>query len=291
MLAAPGSLPDILLRATHAVRLLRGRIQILKLGGSALEDPNIVRATLESLVALQTLGLQLAVVHGGGKPIDRAMDEAGLKPLKVQGRRYTDDATLQIVVRVLNEINAQLADQLQQLGGRCFSYAKAKQVPLLGDRLMLPGLDLQPVDLGHVGKVTGVIPALKTHFINNEAEIPLVASLALGPDGGCLNINADTAASALAGALKADAVLFLTDTPGVLRDINNPASLYRQLTRPECQQLISDGVINGGMIPKVEACFEAMESGAKRAMILDGRVPYVLLHWILGEPIGTAIVQ
>jgi acetylglutamate kinase len=270
--------------------MLRGRVQVIKLGGSAMEDPANTRSTLESIVALQTFGLQFVLVHGGGKPIDRAMDAAGLTPLKVQGRRYTDDATLQIVVRVLSEINAQLADSLQSIGGRCFSYAKAKQVPLVGERLMLPGLDLQPVDLGHVGKVTGVSPTLKEHFARQDAELPIVASIAIGPDGGMLNINADTAASAIAGALQADAVLFLTDTPGVLRNVNDPSSLIRQLTRRDCQQLISDGVIGGGMRPKVEACFEALDAGAKRAIILDGRVPYVLLHWLLSEPIGTVIV-
>lgn len=287
---APDPVPDILLRATHAARMLRGRVQVIKFGGSAMENAANVRANLESLVGLQTLGLQLVLVHGGGKPIDRAMDAAGLQPLKVQGRRYTDDATLQIVVRVLNEINATLADQLQHLGGRCFSYAKAKQVPLIGERLMLPGLDLQPVDLGHVGKVTGVSDSLKNHFSRGDAETPIVASLAVGPDGGLLNINADTAASAIAGALQADAVLFLTDTPGVLRNLADPTSLFRQLTRNDCQQLIREGVIAGGMLPKLEACFEALDAGAKRAVILDGRLPFVLLHWLIGEPIGTVIV-
>lgn len=287
---APDPVPDILLRATHAARMLRGRVQVIKFGGSAMENAANVRANLESLVGLQTLGLQLVLVHGGGKPIDRAMDAAGLQPLKVQGRRYTDDATLQIVVRVLNEINATLADQLQHLGGRCFSYAKAKQVPLIGERLMLPGLDLQAVDLGHVGKVTGVSDSLKNHFSRGDAETPIVASLAVGPDGGLLNINADTAASAIAGALQADAVLFLTDTPGVLRNLADPTSLFRQLTRNDCQQLIREGVIAGGMLPKLEACFEALDAGAKRAVILDGRLPFVLLHWLIGEPIGTVIV-
>ena len=283
--------PTVLLHATHATRLLRGRIQVIKLGGSAMEDPANTKATVESLVALQTLGLHLVLVHGGGKPIDRAMAAAGIQPLKVQGRRYTDDATLAIVARVLSEINIQLADQILQQGGRCYSYAKAKQVPLQGERLMLPGLDLQPVDLGHVGKVTGVSQALREHFNRTEAELPIVPCLATGPDGGLLNINADTAASAIAGALKADAVLFLTDTPGILLDVNDPASLKRQLTRYDCQQLINEGIISGGMIPKVEACFEALDAGAKRAIILDGRVPHVLLHWLLGEPIGSVIVS
>jgi acetylglutamate kinase len=277
---------ETLLRATAVARSLRGRILVVKLGGSAMEDPSATRGTLEAVVALQTLGVRLVLVHGGGKPIDRAMAAAGLEPKKVAGRRYTDDATLEIVVRVLGELNRGIVKQIADLGGAAHSVTKADEFPIRGERLLLPGLDLQPVELGRVGKPTSVA-AFAPHD-----HIPVIPSLAVSSDdGGWLNVNADTAASAVAGALKAEACYFLTDTPGVLRDVKSPVSLIPRLTRSECEALIRDGVIAGGMIPKVEACFEALEAGAGKAVILDGRDRFALLARFVGDArAGTEIV-
>lgn len=259
---------------------------VVKLGGSAMEDPAATAACLKSVAALNRFGVPLVLVHGGGKPIDRAMAEAGLVPKKVAGRRYTDDATLEIVVRVLkDQINTGLEAKLRALGAD----ASAAPDALAGERLLLPGLDLQPIDLGRVGKVTAVDLAYLGRSLNAGA-VPIVPSLARDIDGGWLNINADTAASAVAGALKSEQAIFLTDTPGVLRDRANPNSLFPKLTEPECRDLIASGVIDGGMVPKVEACFEALEAGAKSALILDGRVPYSLLDVFLKDTFtGTEI--
>lgn len=275
-----------LLRAAAKARSLAGRVLVVKLGGSAMEDPAATRGTLEAVVALQTLGVRLVLVHGGGKPIDRAMAAAGLEPKKVAGRRYTDDATLEIVVRVLGELNRGIVDQIVALGGSARSVTRADAFPICGERLLLPGLDLQPVELGRVGKPTAVA-AFAPHD-----HIPVLPSLAVSvEDGGWLNVNADTAASAVAGALKAEACYFLTDTPGVLRDVKSPESLIPRLTRAECETLFRDGVIAGGMIPKVEACFEALDAGAGTAVILDGRDPFALLAGFVSDsPAGTEIV-
>jgi acetylglutamate kinase len=292
-MAVPLSPPAVLLRATARARELRGKVLVLKLGGSAMEDPTATHGTLESVVALNRLGLQMVLVHGGGKPIDRAMADAGLTPKKVAGRRYTDDATLDIVVRVLGDINRDLVRQLLEMRCDAFPEIDADYFPLQGEKLLLPGPDGTPIDLGWVGKVTEVDSTPLQVCLQEQDEIPVIPSLAECADSpnGFLNVNADTAASAVAGALKAEAVLFLTDTPGVLRDIKDPASLFPRLTRAECQQLIADGVIAGGMIPKVEACFEALDAGAGRAVILDGRNPYALLaEFVSDEPAGTAIV-
>lgn len=275
--------PEILLQATAHARTLRGRVLVVKLGGSAMEDPVATRGTLQSVVALQTLGVRLVLVHGGGKPIDRAMEAAGLTPKKVAGRRYTDEATLEVVVRVLKDINSDLATRFEALGSIPLTNADV----LTGVKIDLRGEDGTPIDLGWVGKVISVNTNLLDPFL---PMLPIIPSIAKDAQGHWLNINADTAASAVAGAMKAEACLFLTDTPGVLRDVRDPASLLPRLTRAECQELISNGVIAGGMVPKVEACFEALDAGAGRAVILDGRNPHALLNWFLSEPAGTEIV-
>lgn len=282
----PSSPPDVLLRAASRARALRGRALVVKLGGSAMEDPAATRGTLESVVCLQTLGVRLVLVHGGGKPIDRAMAAAGLEPRKVAGRRYTDEPTLAIVVEVLHEINRDVVDQIAALGGCAGGFTRSEMFPIHGERLLLTGPDQQPIDLGRVGKVS-TVRAYAPHD-----HVPVIPSLALDADGGWLNVNADTAAAAVAGSVKAEACYFLTDTPGVLRDVTDPGSLIPRLTRAECQKLIADGVIAGGMIPKVEACFEALDAGAGRAVILDGRNPHALLGEFVSENLsGTVIVN
>ena len=279
----------------------RGRPVVVKLGGSAMEDPAATDACLRSVATLNKLGVPLVLVHGGGKPIDRAMAEAGLVPKKVAGRRYTDDATLAIVVRVLkDEINAGLVAKLRELGVDAFGASKLPSGNwfLLGNRLTMPGPDGQPIDLGHVGTVRFVDDEFLRAAFGEDTTVPafgtlpVVPSLALDDNENWLNVNADTAASAVAGALKADKAIFLTDTPGVLRDRSNPASLIPKLTERDARELIASGVIDGGMVPKVEACFEALEAGAKSALILDGREKFSLLDVFLHDTFkGTAITR
>jgi acetylglutamate kinase len=290
---SPGPLSsEAFAAAVMRVARFRGRPVVVKLGGSAMEDPAATDACLRSVVTLQHLGVQVVLVHGGGKPIDRAMAQAGLTPKKVAGRRYTDDATLGIVVRVLHEINRDVCRRLEGLGAKATAYNEAAWFPLGGERLVLRALDQQPIDLGRVGKVTQV---RLTPFEDDHGpwwHVPVVPSLAVGTDGGWLNVNADTAASAVAGAMGADKAIFLTDTPGVLRDRREPKSLLPRLTEAECRELIASGVIDGGMVPKVEACFEALDAGAKSALILDGRVPYSLLDVFLHDTFtGTEITR
>jgi acetylglutamate kinase len=277
----------ILLKATERARKFAGRTFVVKLGGSAMEEPAATKGTLESLVALQSLGMSIILVHGGGKPIDRAMAEAGIEPRKVQGRRYTDQRTLEIVWKVLNDLNHGIVDQINALGGRAYGILDVAGYPLTGSRLTLIAQDSNPVDLGYVGKIDAVDMSGVSY---SYFELPVIPSLAREASGNWLNVNADTVASAIAGAMQAEAAIFLTDTPGVLANRDDPSSLYARLTVAECRKLIADGTIAGGMIPKVEACFEALEAGAKRAVILDGRNPYALLGEFLTDlPAGTAI--
>jgi len=277
---------EILLRACGHARSLRGRIWVVKLGGSAMEEPEATRSMLASLVALQTLGLRIVVVHGGGKPIDRAMAAAGLEPKKVAGRRYTDEAVLQVVMRVLDEINRDIVAELNALGGDAIS---ERQV-LAGTRLVLPGPDLQPIDLGRVGTVT-LVATVTLHTALTAGKIPVIPCLARSTeDDGWLNVNADTAAAAVAGAMSAECCYFLTDTPGVLRQRTDPGSRIQQLTRQECQTLIESDIIADGMIPKVQACLDALDAGANRAVILDGRERHSLLAEFVSESIPGTIL-
>ncbi len=261
---------------------------MVKLGGSAMEIPAATAGMLDAVAALHTLGAKLILVHGGGKPIDRAMDAAGLTSVKIQGRRYTDDATLAIVVSVLGEINESLVTRFADHGVNALGLRSG----IAGTRLLLPGLDLQPLDLGRVGVVTGLDRVRFQDYLR-DGILPIAPSIALDDtDGGWLNVNADSMAAGLARELEAESVLFLTDTPGVLRDRGDPESRCARLTVDECRDLIADGIIDGGMIPKVEACFEALEAGAARAVILDGRDTHALLNDFL-QPgsTGTEIVK
>lgn len=283
-----GSIEE-LLAVLDVIRPRKGQQIVVKLGGSAMEQAESVQATLHSIAALHDLGLKPILVHGGGKAIDRAMKEAGLIPKKIQGRRYTDEQTLAVVVEVLTqEINSDLCRNLQNFGVDAIPVYGDKQV-LFGERLLLPGLDLEPIDLGRVGNVNRVETQILNH-LTKEGKIPVIPSLA--QDGlGWLNVNADTAACAVAAALKVPKLLLMTDTPGILRDHKDPTSLIPKLNRVETLSLIQQGVIDGGMIPKVEACLEALEAGVGSTKIIDGREKYsLLMEWIPNAHAGTEIV-
>src|SRR5262249_23295583 len=227
----------------------RVRLTVIKLGGSAMEDAAGLRATLQDVVFMETVGMRPILVHGGGKPIDRAMAAAGLKPRKVQGRRYTDAATLDIVVRVLlRDINAGIEAQIRQLGGRAVGPHLGSLQYLFGEQLFLDGPGGERIDLGRVGRVTQVDCALLKDFCA-AGVVPVIPSLALDAEGRWLNVNADTAAAAVAAHVQAEKLVLLTDTPGILRDRTDEASLLRSLDAEKCQELMQQGVIDEGMIP------------------------------------------
>src|SRR5262245_41179968 len=178
---------DVLIEALSYIRTFRDRLTVIKLGGSAMEDADALRATLQDVVFMETVGMRPILVHGGGKAIDRAMAEAGLKPRKVQGRRYTDEQTLDIVVRVLlREINAGIESQIRQLGGRAVGPHLGSFQYLFGEKLLLPGAGGEPIDLGRVGRVTRVDADLIRDFCA-AGVVPVIASVALDEDGNWLN--------------------------------------------------------------------------------------------------------
>ena len=282
---------ETLIEALSYIRQFQGKLTVIKLGGSAMEEPDALRATLQDVVFMATVGLRPVLVHGGGRPIDRAMAAAGLKTRKVLGRRYTDDDTLAIVVRVLlQEINLDIEKQIRELGGRAVGPHLGSIQYLFGEKLTLPGPDGRPVDLGRVGKVTRIDGSLIRDFCASGV-IPVIPSLAVDSDGRWLNVNADTAAAAVAAQLGAEKLVLLTDTPGILRDRKDPSSLMPSLSAAQVQTLINEKIIEEGMIPKVEACLESLQGGVKKTHIIDGRLKHSLLLEIYTDRgVGTEIV-
>jgi acetylglutamate kinase len=284
---------EALIEACSYIRTFRDRLTVIKLGGSAMEDATALRATLQDVIFMETAGMRPVLVHGGGKPIDRAMAAAGLQPRKVLGRRYTDRATLDIVVRVLlDEINTDIVAQIRALGGRAVGLHTGQFQALCGERLTLPGPDGQPIDLGHVGQVTRVDTDLIESFAAGKV-VPVIPSVAveIGGAGGWLNVNADTAAAAVAAQLRAEKLVILSDTPGVLLERADPTSLLTHLDANGCRDLIARRVIDAGMIPKVEACLDSLRAGVRKTHMIDGRLRHSLLLEIYTDKgVGTEIV-
>ena len=213
-------------------------------------------------------------------------------PTWVQGRRYTDDATLAIVEKVLaTDLNHELAATLEEYGGRAMSLNFLSTNVLFGDTLTLEGPDGSPLDLGHVGEVTRV-DRLTIDNLMYAGQVPVIPSMAMGPDGRKLNVNADTAATAVAAGIGAEKLVVLSDIPGVLRDVNDPESLIPHLTAAEARRLIADGTIAAGMIPKIEGCLQTLEQGVKKIHIIDGRLRHsLLLEIYTTSGVGTELVR
>ena len=290
---------EVLTEALHYIRAFRGKISVIKIGGSYMDNPDALRDTLEDIVFMETVGMRPIVVHGGGRAITRAMEAAGLEPRFVQGRRCTDSETLRIVARVLvDDVNRRLVHAIEQLGGVAVGLHYRTTPVLFGRRLTLTDAAGRVVDLGRVGEVVRV----ETSILERLCEagvVPIVPPLAVELNGTpftpdvdrLLNVNADTAAAAVASALRAEKLVVLTDTVGVLRDRSDPESLAPSLTASECRALMARGVIDAGMVPKVEACLHCLAAGVRKTHIVDGRVRHSLLLEIYTKRgVGTEIV-
>ena len=284
---------DTLLEALGWIRRFRDKITVIKLGGSVMEHENALRHVLLDIVFMETVGMRPVVVHGGGAAIDRAMDAAGLVPKKIKGRRFTDDATLTIVEQVLAyETNERLAKQVEELGGRAMPLNFRTTNVLFGERITLAGDDGQAIDLGHVGQVTRV-DRTTIENLCYAGQVPVIPSMALDEaTGGKLNVNADTAATAVAQALGAEKLIYMSDVNGVRSDKHNPNSIIHSLTDREARELIRSGVVDAGMIPKVEACLDTLDRGVRKVHIIDGRLRHsLLLEIYTTSGIGTEIVK
>jgi acetylglutamate kinase len=283
---------DVLIEALEWIRKFRDKITVIKLGGSVMEDPNALRHLLLDIVFMETVGMRPVVVHGGGAAISRAMEAAGLEPRFIQGRRYTDAATRDIVERVLAyETNNHIANRLEELGGRAAPLNFRTTNVLFGRKMQLDNPSGEPIDLGFVGEVTRV----DRNTIENLCYakiVPVIPSMCVDEQQEKLNVNADTAATAVAQALGAEKLVFLSDVPGVLRDKRDPASLIHSLTAGQARQLMAEGAIDAGMIPKVQGCLDTLDKGVRKIHIIDGRVRHsLLLEVYTSRGVGTEIAK
>ena len=283
---------DVLIEALGWIRRFRDKITVIKLGGSVMENENALRHLLIDVVFMETVGMRPVLVHGGGAAINRAMADAGIEPRFIQGRRYTDAATRDIVERVLAyETNEFISRRIEELGGRAQPLNFRTTNVLWGERLALDDDQGQPIDLGYVGRVTRVDRTTIDNLCY-AGQVPVIPSMCLADDGTKLNVNADTAAMAVAQALGAEKFMFLSDVNGVRRDKNDPTTLIHSLTANEARELIKTGAIDSGMIPKIEACLETLDRGVGKIHIIDGRLRHsLLLEIYTNTGVGTEIVR
>jgi acetylglutamate kinase len=280
-----------LVEALPYIQRFHDKVIVVKIGGSIMDDDAALSAILTDVVFMNYVGMQPVLVHGGGKAINEAMKTVGLEPQMVMGRRYTDDRTLAIAEHVLcNQINKTIVNFVQSQGCEAMGLHSLSSVVLFAEKTYIPGPDGRRIDLGHVGEVKQVNARLLQLLVQADS-IPCIATIARDMAGGKLNVNADTAAGAVAAAMKAEKLVVVSDTHGIYRDMNDPSSRVSHLTTAEIDDMVQSGVISKGMLPKVEACVQALQGGVSKAHIIDGRIPHALLLEIYTEAgIGTEIV-
>ena len=282
---------NTLLEALPYIQKFSGATFVIKYGGSFMDspDPDVRNSVARDVVFLEAVEINPVVVHGGGKAITRAMEKAGLKPAFVQGQRVTDEATMGIVDQVLSrEVNPEVVAAINALGGVAKSFAGPDIFKCRKSRL--PGPDGQTLDLGYVGEVTAVNTAPLLACIA-QGVTPVISPTARGEDGRIYNCNADLAAAQAAIALKARRLVFMSDVPGLLQNPKKPDSVIPHLKTGEVGGLKQAGVIDKGMIPKVESAVAAIRAGVEKVSFVDGRVPHaVLLEIFTDEGVGTEVV-
>ncbi|MCC8123771.1 MAG: acetylglutamate kinase [Oscillospiraceae bacterium] len=274
----------VLAEALPYIQKYAGKTVVIKYGGNAMISEELRAAVMSDMILLSLVGIRVVVVHGGGPEISDMLRRVGKESVFVDGLRYTDEETMELVQQVLcGKINKNLVSTLNRMGG--------KAIGLCGlDGAMLTAVKLNE-KYGLVGAVTGVNPAPIENCLNSGF-IPVIATIAQGVDAETsYNINADTAAAKIAVALSAEKLLLLTDIRGLLRDRDDEGSLIHVVHCSEVPALVRQGIISGGMIPKVDCCVEAVRSGVKRTHILDGRIPHsILIEMLSDEGIGTMLL-
>ena len=268
---------EVLTQALPYIKRYNGKIVVVKYGGNAMVNEQLKQQVMEDIVLLWLIGVKVVLVHGGGPEISELMARLGKKPEFVDGLRVTDKETVDIVQMVLaGKVNKTLVNLLEMKGG------KAMGISGMDGRLI--EAKVKNEKLGYVGHITPVIDLLEKGYI------PVVSTVGCDEQGNTYNINGDTAAAWIAGALKAERLIMMTDIAGILRDKNDPATLIPEVTIAEAHQLYDEGVVSGGMIPKVDCCIEALHKGVENVVIMDGRVPHSILMEILtDEGAGTMV--
>lgn len=273
---------QVLTQALPYIKKYSGKIVVIKYGGNAMVSEELKQQVMEDIALLWLIGVKVVLVHGGGPEISETMKKLGKEPSFVNGLRVTDKETVDIVQMVLaGKINKTLVNLLQMKGGHA--------VGLSGIDGGILEATVKDEALGYVGKITKVRTQPITDLLEKNY-IPVISTVAGDRQGNTYNINGDTAAAWLAGALKAERLIMMTDINGILRDKENPNSLIPELTVSQAKKLFDEGVISGGMIPKVDCCVEAIQRGVNHVVILDGRVPHsILMELLTDEGAGTLV--
>lgn len=285
-----------LVEAHTYIQRFRDKVVVVKVGGSIQDDDDRMRALLTDVSFMSAVGMRPVIVHGGGKSITSAMKQAGLEAKFIQGRRYTDRATLEIAERILvEEVNASLVQHLNDSGSRALGLHSRGSCVLFAEPMrLLDKTTGQSLDLGYVGNVTDVNTVLLTALCE-DGFVPVIAPIAVARDGGTdgvwkLNVNADTAAGQVAAAMSAEKLVVLSDTPGIRTNTEGGEHYASTLTRSDIDRLVRKGVIGEGMLPKVESCLTALGGGVRKTHIIDGRVPHsILLEIYTDAGVGTQI--
>lgn len=280
-----------LIEALPYLQSFRGKTFLIKMGGSAMENPELVKQVMRDIVFLEVCGINPVVVHGGGKAISAAMQEAGLKAEFIGGFRVTSDEAIAIVEKTLSEkINPGLVKMIREFGGKAVGVPGADV--FIGERIK--GIDDSgyPQNIGRVGQVVGSQLKLMKEALDAEI-VPVISPIASELGSGLpLNVNADLAAAALAKELRSSKLIYLSDVPGVLADKDDPNTLIASITPTKAQELIEQGVIAGGMLPKIHSALDALASGVGKVHFIDGRTPHSLLLEIFTQSgIGTEIIK
>jgi len=280
----------VLVEALPYIQSFRNKTVVIKYGGSTMAGTE-GDTVLKDIVFMESVGMRPVVVHGGGPAIDRRLKEKGIRTKRVNGLRITDEAVMEVVEETLfGEVNAGIVNEINQLGGRAVGVS-AKDAGVLNVSKHLADTPDGPVDIGFVGEVDSVDPVPLQRLVEADA-IPVVAPIGKGEAGAPYNVNADTAAGEVAAALQAEKLVFLTDVTGIMRDPNDPETLLSTVHVEELHELIDDGTVSGGMIPKVRACAHGVRAGVHKTHVIDGRIPHsMLLEFFTNEGVGTQIVQ
>ena len=279
----------VLIQALPYIQKFMGKTIVVKYGGNAMINEDLKSAVIQDVVLMACVGIRTVLIHGGGPEIEYMLRKIGKESRFVNGLRYTDEETMEIVQMVLaGKVNKDIVSLIQQAGGQALGLSG-----LDGGLLQARKLQDAGCDLGLVGDITAVKNAVLEDVLG-RGYIPVVSTVAQGMEdaaGQVLNINADTAAARIAASLGAEKLILMTDVRGILRDVNNPESLLQEIRRSELEGLIKDGIVSKGMIPKVDCCKLALDAGVRKAHIIDGRIPHaLLLELFTDEGIGTQVV-
>lgn len=277
---------EVLIEALPYIQKFNRKIVVVKYGGSAMSNEELQRNVIQDVTLLKLVGFKPIIVHGGGKAISSWVNRVGRESRFVNGLRVTDEETMEIAEMVLGRVNKNLVTMVQELGVKAVGISGKDGGLLKVDKKYADG-----EDIGFVGEIREVDPKVLYDLLEKDF-LPIVAPVGLDDGFGTYNINADDAACAIAKAVGADKLVFLTDIEGLYRDINDKSSFISRLTAGQAEELIKGGLIGGGMLPKLSNCTSAVRNGVNRVHILDGRIPHCLLLEIFtNQGIGTAIIQ